>query len=107
MARLKLSEPGPGFIHIPKTIDEEFCKQLTSEELRTKFIKGFPRREWHKVRNRNEGLDLMVGNIAMFELLNPDLNTIEKILKQRSSKSQERKLAPKSQKRGWATKWKQ
>jgi len=106
MARLKLSDPGPGFIHIPMTIDEEFCKQLTSEELRTKFIKGFPRREWHKVRNRNEGLDLMVGNIAMFELLNPDLDTIEKILKQKSLKSQERKLAPKSHKRGWATQWK-
>jgi phage terminase large subunit GpA-like protein len=50
-------EPYPrGYVHLPK-VDSEFCKQLVAEQLVTKTVKGFPRREWQKLRERNEALD--------------------------------------------------
>ena len=53
-------EPVPhGFCHFPE-YDEEFFKQLTAEEARVKFVKGYKRIEWEKVRERNEALDCRV-----------------------------------------------
>jgi len=49
-----------GFCHFPKYPDEYF-KQLTAERLVTKKDpRGFPRREWHKIYERNEALDCRV-----------------------------------------------
>jgi phage terminase large subunit GpA-like protein len=49
-----------GYCHYPK-YDEEFFKQLTAERLVTiKDKRGFPRREWRKLRERNEALDCRV-----------------------------------------------
>lgn len=36
----KVPEPGPGYIHLPHSADEEFCKQLTSEKAVTKYVRG-------------------------------------------------------------------
>lgn len=36
----KVTEPGPGYIHLPAAADEEFCKQLTSEKALTKYVRG-------------------------------------------------------------------
>ncbi len=50
----------PGYCHFPKH-GEEYFKQLTAEKLVTvKDKRGFPRREWRKVRERNEALDCRV-----------------------------------------------
>ncbi|MDD3028830.1 MAG: phage terminase large subunit family protein [Alphaproteobacteria bacterium] len=59
--RLEAGEPHPvGFCHFPK-YDEEYFRQLTAERLVTKKDSyGFPRREWHKMRERNETLDCRV-----------------------------------------------
>lgn len=39
--RLRLvNEPGPSYIHLPASADEEFCRQLTSEKATPKFHKG-------------------------------------------------------------------
>jgi len=47
----------PGYVHLPR-IDAEFIQQLCAEQLVTRRNRnGFPVREWHKVRERNEGLD--------------------------------------------------
>jgi phage terminase large subunit GpA-like protein len=52
--RLRLvNEPGPSYIHFPASVDEEFCKQLTSEKAKTKFIKGRPSLVWEP---RAEGI---------------------------------------------------
>lgn len=50
----------PGFCHFPK-YGEEFFKQLTAERLVTvKDKRGFPHREWRKLRERNEALDCRI-----------------------------------------------
>ena len=60
--RLRLAQPGPGYIHLPaalKTTDE--FEQLTAERLATKYIKGHPKLEWIKpAGKRNEALDCAV-----------------------------------------------
>ncbi|GHU14533.1 terminase [Alphaproteobacteria bacterium] len=38
----------------------EYFKQLTAEQLVTKIVKGYPKREWQKTRDRNEALDCRV-----------------------------------------------
>jgi phage terminase large subunit GpA-like protein len=64
-ARLRISEPGPGYCHFSVDYDEAFFKQLTAEQVRTRYIKGHPVREWHKPPGvRNEALDVRVYAIA-------------------------------------------
>ncbi len=49
-----------GYVHLPK-VDAEFCKQLCSEQLVTsRNRRGYPVREWQKLRERNEALDCYV-----------------------------------------------
>ena len=77
-ARLKIDEPGPRFMHFPtgNGYTEEYFKQLTGEELRTRMHHGFPVRYYKKIRERNEALDLRVYNLAAFEILNPHMEKI-------------------------------
>ena len=48
-----------GYMHIPE-YPTEYFKQLTSEQLVTRVVKGYPKREWQKTRERNEALDCRV-----------------------------------------------
>jgi phage terminase large subunit GpA-like protein len=48
-----------GFMHFPE-YNTEYFKQLTAEQLVTKIVKGYPKREWQKTRDRNEALDCRV-----------------------------------------------
>ena len=48
-----------GYCHFPK-YNPEYFKQLTAEQLVTKMVKGYPKREWQKIRDRNEALDCRV-----------------------------------------------
>lgn len=58
--RLKLKDHGPGFVHFPVGLPEEFYKQLTAEKLVKSYDKkGFPVLTWKKVRERNDVLDCM------------------------------------------------
>lgn len=54
-------QPYPaGYVHLPK-VDEEFLKQLCSEQLVTgKNRRGYAVRDWQKIRDRNEALDCYV-----------------------------------------------
>lgn len=70
MGRLRLTEPGPGYCHLPKRYRTEYFKGLTAEEVRIKYSKGFPVREWHKTFARNEPLDCRVYAVAAFASLN-------------------------------------
>lgn len=64
-SRLQRAEPGPEFIHFPADLDTVFYEQLTSEKLITVYVNKRPVRKWTLLPNRrNEGLDLMVGNLA-------------------------------------------
>lgn len=63
--RLRLAEPGPGYVHLPKRLDADVFEQLTAERLVTRYIKGHPRLEWVKpAGKRNEALDCAVYALA-------------------------------------------
>jgi phage terminase large subunit GpA-like protein len=59
-SRLRLSEPGQGYIHFPAgaPFDQEYFAQLTSEVVKTRYTHGRPFRVWELPRGkRNESLD--------------------------------------------------
>jgi phage terminase large subunit GpA-like protein len=72
---LKLATvPGPGYIHFPKELSEEFYRQLTGEKAVVKLRSGVKYRKWVKSRERNEVLDLVVYNFgagALIDLQDP------------------------------------
>lgn len=57
------TDPGepfpPGFAHFPQYA-EEYFRQLTAEHLKKGSVRGFPKFEWVKDRERNEALDCRV-----------------------------------------------
>ncbi|MBF0131024.1 MAG: phage terminase large subunit family protein [Magnetococcales bacterium] len=64
-SRLKMREPGPGFMHFPMERDAEFFKQLTSESVAQRFHKGRSVRVWKIMDGvRNEVLDVTVYSMA-------------------------------------------
>jgi len=69
-ARLRVPQPGPGYVNFGQNATEEFLQGLTCERLMPKTIKGFQVLEWHKPSGaRNEPLDLAVYCLAMMELV--------------------------------------
>ncbi|WP_347269863.1 terminase gpA endonuclease subunit [Rhizorhabdus histidinilytica] len=60
-ARLRREVPGPGYIHFPEKLGEQYLDEITAEEKQ----KG----KWVKVRPRNETLDLLV--MAYAAILRP------------------------------------
>ena len=74
-ARMKITEPGPGYMHFPDRpeYDEEHFQQLASEEKRNKYDRGVMTGYFYKkIRARNEALDLKAYNLAAVSLLNPN-----------------------------------
>jgi phage terminase large subunit GpA-like protein len=63
-ARLKLLKPGPGYLHFPIGLEEEYYLQLTAERRVPKITKGFTTYVWVKTRKRNEALDCAVYALA-------------------------------------------
>lgn len=75
-SRLRIGDPGPGFMHFPASHDEEYFRQLTAEKVVTKYRRGFPYRQWEKTRTRNDALDCRVYAMAALAIINPPLQTI-------------------------------
>lgn len=84
--RLGIAVPGPGYCHFPDSRDPEWFHQLTAERLVTRYSKGFPIREWHKTRPRNEALDARVYALAALKIINPNF---QKLLERLVNTSQE------------------
>jgi phage terminase large subunit GpA-like protein len=60
-ARLRVDEPGPGFVHLPSGLPEEEFQQMTAERKVTRYIRGHAKVEWHlPAGRRNEALDCRV-----------------------------------------------
>lgn len=71
-SRLMISSPGPGYLHLPDWVDAEYLAQLTAEKAIRKYVKGRGAvREWVKLRERNEALDLEVYSLAALYILGP------------------------------------
>jgi phage terminase large subunit GpA-like protein len=69
-ARLKKDAPGPGAIHLPNDVTEEYLQGLTCERLVPKMVKGFQVLHWENPSGaRNEPLDLTVYALAILELV--------------------------------------
>jgi phage terminase large subunit GpA-like protein len=69
-ARLKIPAPGPGYVHLPDWIEEEYLAQLTAEKAIRRYKRGRGVvREYIKTRSRNEALDLEVYNLAALYVL--------------------------------------
>lgn len=72
LSRLRITEPGPGYVHFPDTLDVVFYEQLTAERLLTVYRQGRPVRTWMKIpERRNEALDCSVLALAALTLLGP------------------------------------
>ena len=71
MNQARVVEIGPGYMHFPSSYEEEYFRQLTAEECRTRFVRGYERREWHKTRKRNEALDCRVYAYSGLCMLGP------------------------------------
>ncbi len=69
-SRLRLREPGPGYIHLPSWTEREWMAQLTAEKAVRRYIRGKgSKREYVKTRQRNEALDLTVYCLAALHSL--------------------------------------
>jgi len=69
-ARLAVTPPGPGTMHFPLDRDVVYFEQLTAERCVTRYVKGFPKREWVKdPGRRNEALDCRVYAYAALHAL--------------------------------------
>ncbi len=78
--RARIPEPGPGHCHFPVDRDPAWFDMFTAETLRTKYLKGFPIREWHAVRPRNEAFDCRVYALAALRILRPNIARLLKAL---------------------------
>jgi phage terminase large subunit GpA-like protein len=69
-SRMHIADRGPGYMHLPLWCDDEYLAQLTSEKAIRKYKKGIGAvREYVKLRERNEGLDLEVYALAALYML--------------------------------------
>lgn len=66
---------GPGYMHLPLFVDEEYFAQLCSEHRETKYnkFKVATHQEWVKDRQRNEALDTAVLCLAAVRHARPDI----------------------------------
>lgn len=64
-ARLRITDVGPGYCHFPVSYQEFYFAGVTSEQVRTKYVRGHPHREWWLPDGkRNEPLDCRVYALA-------------------------------------------
>jgi len=106
-ARLRISEPGPGYCHFPMSADAEYFAQLSAEKCVTKYVKGFPVRQWIKVRARNDALDCFCYALAALAILGINSKKLEALvdrLQHPREEGDESKVAQGSG-RNWVMEW--
>ena len=91
---MRIADPGAGYFHFPAERDREYFLQLTGEKQVTRFTKGSSRREWVKIRSRNEALDCNVYALAALKLLSPDLEELSQGMLFVPREQSEANLAP-------------
>jgi len=66
MQRLRIENSGAGYWHFPIERDQEWFNQITSEVIKTKYVKGRPTRTWQPRKEgiATEGLDCRVYAFA-------------------------------------------
>lgn len=69
-SQLMTESPGPNYVHF-QSQPKEFFDQLTAERREIKFVRGYKKHIWTKIRKRNEQLDMRVYAMAALYVLNP------------------------------------
>lgn len=112
-SRLKIIEPGAGYMHFPEKYGEEYFRQLTAEKAVIKYVRGYPKRVWVKTRQRNDALDCRVYATAGHAILNPAIEKIAiKLFPESPKKELPEKQSPKEKRKsrhgrgGWLNSWK-
>ena len=85
-ARLEITDKGPRYIHLPIGFGytDEWCGQLVSERIVTRYVNGFPKRVYIKDENAaNEALDIRVYNHAALHILNVNWERLKENLESR------------------------
>lgn len=112
--RLKVGDAEvAGYCSFPHDRDEAYFQGITAEELRTKYVRGFKKMEWAKVRARNEPFDLRVYNTAALEMLRIDINAQRRAMLRHQKKDDSVETTPKPKPKpkrprktsGWANNW--
>jgi phage terminase large subunit GpA-like protein len=68
--RMKHEEGTTSRMHFGAGADEEYFRQVTSEKVRLRYVKGFPVKEWYLPSGvRNEQLDCLVYAYAALQLV--------------------------------------
>jgi phage terminase large subunit GpA-like protein len=84
-SRLRMTRPGPGYLHFSQHNDEDYFKQLTAEKPQKKYKKGtrMPHIIWVKLRERNEFLDCRILATAAMLMTGIDLDgdSVDRALK--------------------------
>ena len=82
--RLEIAESGAGYCHFPATdeFQEEYFKQLTSEEVYIRTVAGVATPAWRIKRGhrRNEVLDCSAYDLGAYIILKPNLDAFEEAL---------------------------
>jgi len=75
LSRLQIDDKSsPGYMHFPLAdwLDREFFEQLTAEKAVRRYVRGRGAvREWVKLRDRNEALDLEVYALGALYIMGP------------------------------------
>lgn len=68
-ARLDLTSPGPGYVHLSDELTDEWFKQLAAEVRATRRLAHGTESRWSPIRKRNEALDCVAYAIWLEERL--------------------------------------
>jgi len=93
-ARLRINDPGAGFIHFSDTLNDEYFRQLTAEKIVTRYHRGFKKRMFQKMRPRNEALDCFVYAIAAYAIIGININALSDKLGQTEQEPEQKPKAP-------------
>lgn len=97
-SRFLIEIAGAGYVHLPNTVDKDFCSQLAAEKSVIKMHNGVPKRRWVKIQERNEALDCYVLSYAALRILRPTFEM------PKTDRPQQQKIESKSKygsKMGW------
>ncbi|MEZ6853004.1 phage terminase large subunit family protein [Halodesulfovibrio aestuarii] len=83
--RLEKEVGTAGSCHFPDHYPDTYFEQLTAEKCITRYIKGFPKREWVKIRPRNEALDCRNYAYAALNIMNPSLTRYQKRIEKQAA----------------------
>lgn len=103
-ARLRVNEPGGGYVHFSDGLEDEYFKQLTAEKVVTKYQKGFKRRIYEKIRPRNEALDCLVYAYAAYAIIGLNVNALADRLDEEPSEKPSENVQNKPKKRPFVPK---